>query len=163
MSQAPTTTVQLLLTKTGTTPSRSPTRSPAKRGAAITASQKQALIDNLQLESTSKPMAGEVNQTLTNLTVTERARKLRAQYALQAQGLRMRLEMRVNRIPVALRKMTIGELLDKHGEVLTVSTQKTVSPAKTASRLPPPRLSPVKVAAMPGTLKPASRGTKRTR
>jgi hypothetical protein len=53
-------------------------------------------------------------------TVTERARKLRAQYALQAQGLRSRLEMRVNRIPTALRKRTIQELLDEHAGKETV-------------------------------------------
>ncbi|KAF2169844.1 hypothetical protein M409DRAFT_52335 [Zasmidium cellare ATCC 36951] len=64
--------------------------------AGITQSQKQALTDNLQLE------------------ITERARKLRAQYALQAQGLRTRLEMRVNRIPQALRKRNIQEVLDEH-------------------------------------------------
>ncbi|KAI9676533.1 MAG: hypothetical protein M1817_000692 [Caeruleum heppii] len=62
---------------------------------AITCAQKQALIDNLQLE------------------ITERARKLRAQYALQAQGVRTRIEIRVNRIPMAMRKMKMGELLAK--------------------------------------------------
>lgn len=51
---------------------------------------------------------------LTTRTVTERARKLRAQYALQAQGLRARLELRVNRIPQALRKRNIQELIDEH-------------------------------------------------
>lgn len=49
-------------------------------------------------------------------TVTERARKLRAQYALQAQGLRTRLEMRVNRIPQGLRKRKMQDLLDEHIE-----------------------------------------------
>lgn len=52
--------------------------------------------------------------SLTHGTVTERARKLRAQFALQAQGLRARLEMRVNRIPQALRKRNIQDLLDEH-------------------------------------------------
>ncbi|KAK4890238.1 hypothetical protein LTR27_010999 [Elasticomyces elasticus] len=71
--------------------------SPVKqRPAGITQAQKQALIDNLQLE------------------ITERARKLRAQYALQAQGLRTRLEMRVNRIPPAMRKRKIGDLVDEY-------------------------------------------------
>jgi len=96
-------------------------------------------------------------------TVGERARKLRAQYALQAQGLRMRLEMRVNRIPVALRKMTIGELLDKHSEGSLVRKEKTVSPVKTASRLPPPRSSPVKLAPISSTQDRAPRGIKRAR
>ncbi|KAI9663650.1 MAG: hypothetical protein M1821_007140 [Bathelium mastoideum] len=75
-----------------------PTRSPSKQPVTITQAQKQALIDNLQLE------------------ITERARKLRAQYALQAQGLRSRLEMRINRIPQALRKANLGELLLKQAE-----------------------------------------------
>lgn len=66
------------------------------RTPVISIDQKQALVDNLQLE------------------ITERARKLRAQYALQAQGLRTRLEIRVHRIPAGLRKATIGELLEKH-------------------------------------------------
>ncbi|KAK5131853.1 hypothetical protein LTR08_000520 [Meristemomyces frigidus] len=75
-----------------------PEQSPAKRPAGITQAQKQALIDNLQLE------------------ITERARKLRAQYAMQAQGLRTRLEMRVNRIPQGLRKRNMQELMDEHAE-----------------------------------------------
>ncbi|KAK3111284.1 hypothetical protein LTR53_013625 [Teratosphaeriaceae sp. CCFEE 6253] len=75
-----------------------PENSPAKRSADITQAQKQALVDNLQLE------------------ITERARKLRAQYALQAQGLRTRLEMRVNRIPQALRQRNMQDLLDEHTE-----------------------------------------------
>lgn len=159
MAAAP---VQLLPTKTGATPSRSPARSPAKRSAGITAAQKQALVDNLQLESRSQTSAGD-GPVLTSLIVTERARKLRAQYALQAQGLRMRLEMRVNRVPVVLRKMTIGELLEKHSEGSTVQNPKTVSPMKTASRVPPPRSSPVKLATISTAPKPISRGTKRAR
>ncbi|KAI5304997.1 hypothetical protein KEM56_005534 [Ascosphaera pollenicola] len=64
----------------------------------ITASQKQALIDNLQLE------------------ITERARNLRVQYSLQATDLRSRIERRINRIPIALRKVKMGELMAKHAE-----------------------------------------------
>ncbi|KAH8592048.1 Borealin N terminal-domain-containing protein [Bisporella sp. PMI_857] len=81
-------------------PSRAPnSRSPIRKAPiGITISQKQALIDNLQLE------------------ITERARKLRAQYMLQAQGLRTRVEIRVNRIPMALRKANMGDLLLKHSE-----------------------------------------------
>ncbi|ATY63435.1 hypothetical protein A9K55_008026 [Cordyceps militaris] len=72
-------------------------RSPIKRRrACITLPQKQTLIENLQLE------------------ITERARRLRAQYNLQAQGLRSRIEIRVNRIPTALRKMKMGDLLLKY-------------------------------------------------
>jgi hypothetical protein len=48
------------------------------------------------------------------VVVTERARKLRAQYTMQAQGLRTRIEIRVNRIPIALRKANMGELFAKH-------------------------------------------------
>ncbi|KAJ2971871.1 hypothetical protein NQ176_g7478 [Zarea fungicola] len=72
-------------------------RSPIKkRKAGITLQQKKTLIENLQLE------------------VTERARRLRAQYHLQAQGLRSRIEIRINRIPTALRKMKMGDLLLKY-------------------------------------------------
>ncbi len=50
------------------------------------------------------------------IIVTERARKLRAQYMLQAQGLRTRIEIRVNRIPMALRRANMGELFLKYAE-----------------------------------------------
>ncbi|KAI1763432.1 Borealin N terminal-domain-containing protein [Hypoxylon sp. FL1150] len=74
----------------------SPHRSPIKkRRLGLSLAQKQALIDNLQLE------------------ITERARRLRAQYNIQAQQLRSRVEMRVNRIPTALRKAKLGDLLAK--------------------------------------------------
>ncbi|KAI0124679.1 Borealin N terminal-domain-containing protein [Xylariales sp. AK1849] len=74
-------------------------RSPIKkRKMGLSVAQKQALIDNLQLE------------------ITERARRLRAQYNVQAQQLRSRVEMRVNRIPTALRKIKMGELLIRHAE-----------------------------------------------
>ncbi|KAF2773230.1 hypothetical protein EJ03DRAFT_347757 [Teratosphaeria nubilosa] len=95
-------------------------RSPAKRAAGITQAQKQALIDNLQLE------------------ITERARKLRAQYALQAQGLRARLEMRVNRIPSALRKRNIQELRDEHMQKSRPAPAPPV-PAKDPAPTIPPR------------------------
>ena len=45
--------------------------------------------------------------------MTERARKLRAQYALQAQSLHTRIGLRINRIPTALRKVNMGELFAK--------------------------------------------------
>ncbi|KAI0172318.1 Borealin N terminal-domain-containing protein [Hypoxylon sp. FL1284] len=74
----------------------SPHRSPIKkRKLGLSVAQKQALIDNLQLE------------------ITERARRLRAQYNIQAQQLRSRVEMRINRIPTALRKAVLGDLLNK--------------------------------------------------
>lgn len=53
-------------------------------------------------------------QTADKQAVTERARKLRAQYALQAQGLRTKLEIRIHRIPAALRKAKLGDLIEKH-------------------------------------------------
>ncbi|KAK3952587.1 Borealin N terminal-domain-containing protein [Pseudoneurospora amorphoporcata] len=87
--------------------------SPAKkkRRTGITAAQKQALIDNLQLE------------------LTERARKLRANYNIHAQSLRTRIEIRVNRIPMSLRKVKMGDLIEKYSE----QQQKTA----TTSRGPP--------------------------
>ncbi|KEZ44508.1 hypothetical protein SAPIO_CDS3525 [Scedosporium apiospermum] len=114
-------------TKTGT-PTRTPrhNRSPIKmRKAGLTIAQKQALIDNLQLE------------------ITERARRLRAQYNLQAQGLRSRIEIRVNRIPISLRKMIMGELLaklEKQQERAGASTRPPPVPMKDIH----PRLSPQK-------------------
>ncbi|KAI4720129.1 hypothetical protein E4T48_03690 [Aureobasidium sp. EXF-10727] len=83
------------------------------RVAHITEAQKQALMDNLQLE------------------IADRARKLRAQYALQAQGLRTRLEMRINRIPRNLRKANMGDLLEKHLEAQNKTQQRLPSPNKT--------------------------------
>ncbi|GAB7352761.1 hypothetical protein MBLNU459_g3110t1 [Dothideomycetes sp. NU459] len=79
-----------------TTPERVGESSPRRHTVAITEAQKQALIDNLQLE------------------ITERARKLRAQYAFQAQGLRARLELRINRIPQSLRKTSMHDLVHKY-------------------------------------------------
>ncbi|KAL0475495.1 Borealin N terminal domain-containing protein [Neurospora intermedia] len=82
--------------------------SPAKkkRRTGITAAQKQALIDNLQLE------------------LTERARKLRANYDIHAQSLRTRIEIRVNRIPMSLRKVKMGDLIQKYS---TEQQQKTTT------------------------------------
>ncbi|KAL2216454.1 Borealin N terminal-domain-containing protein [Thermoascus aurantiacus ATCC 26904] len=91
--------------------STTPAGSPPRKKLRITRRQKQALIDNLQLE------------------ITERARKLRAQYALQAQDLRARLERRINRIPVALRKVTMGELLERYNAAVQAE-QAAPSPFK---------------------------------
>jgi Nbl1 / Borealin N terminal len=97
---------------------RTPTASPVRKKSKITQSQKQALIDNLQLESAliPQPFDWSFSRALPILThlVTERARKLRAHYALQVQDLRARIERRVNRIPVSSRKVRMGELLEKH-------------------------------------------------
>ncbi|KAF3391533.1 hypothetical protein F1880_007896 [Penicillium rolfsii] len=98
-------------------PNATPTERPVKK-LRLTQSQKQALIDNLQLE------------------ITERARKLRAQYALQANDLRSRLERRVNRIPISLRKANMGELFEKHSAPAQVTSPiRRISPAK-VSRAP---------------------------
>ncbi|OTA52822.1 hypothetical protein K449DRAFT_470294 [Hypoxylon sp. EC38] len=94
----------------------SPSRSPIKkRKLGLTLAQKQALIDNLQLE------------------ITERARRLRAQYNIQAQQLRSRVEMRVNRIPTSLRKAKMGELLSK-----SLQPQQPPRPPKSAYVAKPP-------------------------
>ncbi|KAI1467335.1 Borealin N terminal-domain-containing protein [Daldinia caldariorum] len=98
----------------------SPARSPIKkRKIGLSLAQKQALIDNLQLE------------------ITERARRLRAQYNIQAQQLRSRVEMRVNRIPTALRKLKMGELLSK-----SLQPQQPPRPPKSAYVARPPPVPP---------------------
>ncbi|KAJ4290158.1 hypothetical protein N0V88_006667 [Collariella sp. IMI 366227] len=85
---------------------------PVKRQrVGITAAQKEALIENLQLE------------------ITERARKLRANYNIHAQTLRTRIEIRVNRLPLSLRKVTMGELLEKY------STEEQPKPSATAGTI----------------------------
>ncbi|KKY14458.1 hypothetical protein UCRPC4_g06716 [Phaeomoniella chlamydospora] len=97
-----------------------PTGSPAAKRLRITQAQKQALIDNLQLE------------------ITERARSLRAHYALQATDLRSRIERRINRIPMSLRKATMGELLDMHA----LPESKTIAPS--SKPLPPSAVTKTK-------------------
>lgn len=70
--------------------------------------------------------------------VTERARRLRAQYHLQAQGLRSRIEIRINRIPMALRKMRMEDLLLKYTEKEQRSAAAaTVATTVASSRAPP--------------------------
>ncbi|KAE8445901.1 hypothetical protein EG329_012680 [Mollisiaceae sp. DMI_Dod_QoI] len=114
-----------------TTPSnRSPIR---KTKMGITAAQRQALIDNLQLEGTNFEVYCQA-PLLIMFIVTERARKLRAQYTMQAQQLRTRIEIRFNRIPAALRKAKMGDLLLKYSETASKpaapASQKINSPAK---------------------------------
>ncbi|CCU81303.1 contains a borealin domain/predicted protein/conserved in related fungi [Blumeria hordei DH14] len=134
-----------------TSPQRTPTtlspaNTPHNRPKAnqqrlnITRTQKQALMENLQLE------------------ITERARKLRAQYMLQAQGLRTRIEIRVNRIPTALRQAKMGDLLRKYGDV---SAPNIYEPNNLRNRLPH-----INVLAAPKSMKAGpspQRGMKRTR
>ncbi|KAK3311178.1 Borealin N terminal-domain-containing protein [Chaetomium strumarium] len=120
--------------------------SPLKRQkVGITLAQKQALIDNLQLE------------------ITERARKLRANYNIHAQSLRTRIEIRVNRIPLSLRKLTMGELLERYSteqqqnpNAHTSSTRGPPVPAKDPAPSRPPIRAPATIASS------SSRQTKRT-
>ncbi|KAK4103117.1 hypothetical protein N658DRAFT_467605 [Parathielavia hyrcaniae] len=106
-----------------------PQESPTKRQrVGITLAQKQALLDNLQLE------------------ITERARKLRANYNIHAQSLRTRIEIRVNRIPLSLRKLTMGELLERYSNepqqnprAMTSSVRGPPVPAKDVPSRPPIR------------------------
>ncbi|KAL8905441.1 MAG: hypothetical protein Q9207_002634 [Kuettlingeria erythrocarpa] len=130
-------------------PDATPTRSPSKRSVMITQGQKQALIDNLQLE------------------ITERARKLRAQYALQAQSLRTRVEMRVNRIPTAMRKANMGELYEKYLESTKQPSipESTDDPPSTTVQPPKQHPSPTKPTVPSPSKQPeiaaSKRGTKR--
>lgn len=115
---------------------RTPMGSPPRKRLRVTQQQKQALIDNLQLESTHFFLQNvRLEFSLSFTLVTERARGLRAHYALQAQDLRARIERRINRIPMALRKKTMGELLAKHQEAAKVEATMP-SPFK-KSTIPP--------------------------
>ncbi|KAI9778147.1 MAG: hypothetical protein M1839_008356 [Geoglossum umbratile] len=128
-------------TKTGS-PARTPKKntSPIQKRRGVTQAQKQALIDNLQLE------------------ISERARKLRAQYSLQAQGLKTRIEIRINRIPVALRKANIGELLAKYSEEQQPSGAVARQVATTEAF---PALKGATKSAEPKNTSSPARGTKR--
>ncbi|RFU29217.1 hypothetical protein B7463_g7137, partial [Scytalidium lignicola] len=109
-----------LVPKKTRSPARTPplNRSPIRRPTAgITLAQKQALIDNLQLE------------------ITERARKLRAQYALQAQGLRTRIEIRVNRIPMSLRKLKMEVLMKKHSDTFAKTAASSTTSSKQVTKM----------------------------
>lgn len=64
----------------------------------------------------SSYLAGVSKQNSDSSLVTERARKLRAQYTLQAQSLRNRIDLRINRIPKSLRTANMGELFSKYQE-----------------------------------------------
>lgn len=100
-----------------------PTGSPARKKMKIMQSQKQALIDNLQLE------------------ITERARGLRAHYALQRADLRARIERRINRIPMALRKVNMGELLERHSlPAPPKAINSTNAPHAAVAAIPPSKL-----------------------
>lgn len=83
--------------------------------------------------------------------VTERARKLRSQYALHINDLRARIERRVNRVPVALRKATLGELLEKIGSNASSSSIQPVT-----SKKPLRATSPTKQTIAPATSRVAA-------
>ncbi|ROT36998.1 hypothetical protein SODALDRAFT_212583 [Sodiomyces alkalinus F11] len=109
-------------TKTGT-----PTRkSPLKQRRGITLEQKQAIIENLQLE------------------ITDRARRLRAQYHARAQSLRTRVEMRVNRVPRSLLRVTMEDLVAKCVEDQKRRLLATSRPPPVPEKDLPRRTSPVK-------------------
>ncbi|KAK4459083.1 Borealin N terminal-domain-containing protein [Cladorrhinum samala] len=93
-------------------------QSPSKK-RKITAAQKQALVENLQLE------------------IAERARKLRSNYNIHAQSLRTRIEIRVNRIPMSLRRMKMEDLLQRYSSDTQSSTSSANTTAKPQQRGPP--------------------------
>ena len=99
------------------------------------------------------------------LPVTERARKLRAQYALQAQSLRTRIELRINRIPNSLRKANMGELLARYMELSDQRQQSAPPETMPAVEVASSGVSkPILVSEDSGsTDEPRDRGTKRTR
>lgn len=102
--------------------------------------------------------------------VTERARKLRAQYNVQAQGLKTRIEIRVNRIPISMRKKNIGDYFDKHNNTGAQEARTEVGPpvpAKDTPKKPPKNISkkiPVEESESdPSTRVAPSRANKRSR
>ncbi|KAF2754234.1 hypothetical protein EJ05DRAFT_541334 [Pseudovirgaria hyperparasitica] len=80
--------------------------SDANHDFAVSDQAKTILVSNIKLE------------------VAERARKLRTQSTLHAQGLRSRLGMRVNRIPRSLKTANVLDLLDRY----TDPPQKPTNP-----------------------------------
>lgn len=94
-----------------------PSGAQQQQAPTITARQKQAMIDNLQLESTY--IQSIVINSLTISQVTNRARKLRNEFDESSRWLNRRIENRVGRLPSHIRKITIGELFDKYLDGLT--------------------------------------------
>jgi hypothetical protein len=123
-------------TKTGDEISESPRK---RRKVNITAEQKQGLIEDLQIESKCSMcwwcVLSDALQADHDNTVAGRARKLRTQYNAQIQNLRARIEIRVNRIPLALRKIKMGELLAKR--TAEDNGQKTAVPSTNVFKPPP--------------------------
>ncbi|KAF4498190.1 Borealin-lik [Fusarium agapanthi] len=123
-------------------PSAQP-RSPIRKRTpgAITMQQKQAMIDNMQLE------------------ITERARRLRAQYNYMATTVRSRIEMRLNRVPMSMRNIKMGDLLQKFMDQEQQRASKSTAIRKqTATWAASP---PKQIQSAANNLKPAPRTKKR--
>ncbi|RBQ80740.1 hypothetical protein FVER14953_01250 [Fusarium verticillioides] len=123
-------------------PSAQP-RSPIRKRTpgAITMQQKQAMIDNMQLE------------------ITERARRLRAQYNYMATTVRSRIEMRLNRVPMSMRNIKMGDLLQKFVDQEQQRAAKSTAIRKqTATWAASP---PKQIQSAAHNLKPAPRTKKR--
>lgn len=128
-----------------------PSGSPAPKKMRITVSQKQALIDNLQLEGVNSLVFHE--RVLTYYLVTERARRLRAQYAIQCKDLRSRIERRIHRIPIAMRNMTMAELMNQHQETKKPAPTSPIKAAEHALPIPPQLGVPSVSSTLPQSLK----------
>ncbi|KAF5235835.1 hypothetical protein FANTH_11532 [Fusarium anthophilum] len=118
-------------------------RSPIRKRTpgAITMQQKQAMIDNMQLE------------------ITERARRLRAQYNYMATTVRSRIEMRLNRVPMSMRNIKMGDLLQKFMDQEQQRASKSTAIRKqTATWAASP---PKQIQSAANNLKPAPRTKKR--
>ncbi|KAF8467731.1 hypothetical protein BDZ91DRAFT_793405 [Kalaharituber pfeilii] len=90
---------------------RSPIRKSHNTG--LTSPQRKVIIDNLMLE------------------MNERVRRLRAQYEVQAQALKRRIEMRINRVPKKLWNAKMGDLLLKHAKATSarpVASSRSAAP-----------------------------------
>ncbi|KAF4344452.1 Borealin-lik [Fusarium beomiforme] len=124
-------------------PSAQP-RSPIRKRTpgAITMQQKQAMIDNMQLE------------------ITERARRLRAQYNYMATTVRSRIEMRLNRVPMSMRNIKMGDLLqkclDQEQQRVAKSAAQRKQPSTTRAASPPKQIQ-----SSANNLNPAPRTKKR--
>lgn len=78
----------------------------------ITKNAKRALLENLELESLPPYPPANQGAKLTS-AVAERTRKLRSHYMLLSHSLKQRVEMRINRVPKKLWKITMGELMQQ--------------------------------------------------
>lgn len=119
-----------------------------------------------------------IRTVLISCPVTERARHLRAHYALQCSDLRARVERRINRIPLGLRKANMGELFAKHADAelpkaaiaapatnSAATTHPAEAPVIATRPLPPPPQSNSSKPISPARVRPvqpaSTRGKKR--